>query len=166
MSFCPFGPGCPRLTVVLKAFSVDKFQGGKVATIMLLLLCNSFLYNYIYPCIYSYFFFFYLYQVLLWRYWWDILLFASVPVASLWGVASGWRWAPLLPKLKAPAASRAVAAVITLRVPFTWWPALLQFPSSFPVVAFLLLVSRATAGAWLLSLVHPQLPQRLARHCG
>lgn len=31
-----------------------------MATIMLLLLCYSFLYNYIYPCIYSYIFFLFL----------------------------------------------------------------------------------------------------------
>lgn len=102
-------------------------------------------------------------KFLLWRYWWDILLFASVPVASLGGVASGRRRTSLVPKLEAPSASGAIAAVITLRVTFTWWPALLEFPSPFPVMAFFLLVSRTTAGAWLLSLVHAQLAQWLAR---
>lgn len=134
-----------------------------MATIMLLLLCNSFLYNYIYPCIYSYIFLLIHIKFLLWRYWWDILLFASVPVASLRGVASCWRRAPLVPKLEAPGASGAIAAIITLRVTFTWWPALLEFPSPFPVMTLVLLISRTTAGAWLLSLVHAQLTQRLAR---
>lgn len=101
-------------------------------------------------------------KFLLWRYWWDILLFASVPVASLWGVASGRGRAPLVPELEAPGASGAVAAVVALRVTFTWRPALLAFPSPLPVVAFLLLVSGAAAGAHLLRLVYAQLAQRLA----
>lgn len=96
-------------------------------------------------------------KFLLWRYWWDILLFASVPVASLWGAASGWRRAPLVPKLEAPGASGAIAAVVALRVTFTWGPALLVFPFPLPVMAFLLLVSRIAAGALLLGLVHTQL---------
>lgn len=140
-----------------KHFSLEKFQGGKMATIMLLLLRNSFLYNYIYPCIYSYIFLLIHIKFLLWRDWWDILLFASVPVASLRGVASCWRWAPLVPKLEAPSAPGAIAAKITLRVTFTWWPALLEFPPSFLVMTFILLVSRTAAGAGLLSLVHAQL---------
>lgn len=53
MSFSPF-----FLDVLVlrsfKRFSLVKFQEGKVATIMLLLLCYSFLYNYIYPCVYIY----------------------------------------------------------------------------------------------------------------
>lgn len=158
----PISPGCPGL-VILKAFLWTSSRGGKVATIMLLLLCYSFLYNYIYPCIYSYIFFSIHIKFLLWRYWWDILLFASVPVASLWGAASGRRRAPLVPKLEAPGASGAIAAVVALRVTFTRWPALLAFPAALPVVAFLLLVSRTTAGARLLGLVHAQLAQRLAR---
>lgn len=88
-----------------------------------------------------------------------------MPVTPLRGVASGRRWASLVPELEAPSASGAVAAVIALRVTFTWWPALLELPSPLPVVAFLLLVSRAAAGARLLGLVHPQLAQRLAS-CG
>lgn len=96
-------------------------------------------------------------KFLLWRYWWDILLFASVPVAPLWGAASGRRGTPLLPELEAPAASGAVAAVVALRVPFTRGPALLAFPAPLPVVAFLLLVSGPAAGARLFSLVHTQL---------
>lgn len=102
---------------------------------------------------------------LLWRYWWDILLFASVPVTPLRGVASGRRRASLVPELEAPSASGAVAAVIALRVTFTWWSALLELPPPLPVVAFLLLVYRAAAGARLLGLVHPQLAQWLAS-CG
>lgn len=101
-------------------------------------------------------------KFLLWRYWGDILLFASVPVASLGGAASSRRRAPLVPKFEAPGASGAIAAVVALRVTFTWWPALLAFPATLPVVAFLLLVSRTAAGARLLSLVHAQLAQRLA----
>ena len=96
-------------------------------------------------------------EFLLWRYWWDILLFASVPVASLWGAASGHGRPPLVPVLEAPAASGAIAAVVALRVTFTRWPALLAFPSPLPVVAFLLLVSRTGAGARLLGLVDAQL---------
>lgn len=96
-------------------------------------------------------------KFLLWRYWWDVLLFASVPVASLWGGASGRRRAPLVSKLEAPVASGAVAAVVALRVTFTWWSALLEFPSPLPVVASLLLISRTAAGARLVSLVHAQL---------
>lgn len=113
--------------------------------------------------IYSYIFFSIHIKFLLWRYRWDILLFASVPVASLGGAALGRRRAPLVPKLEAPGASGAIAAVVALRVTFTRWPALLAFPSPLPVVAFLLLVSRSAAGAGVLSLVHAQLTQRLAR---
>lgn len=104
-------------------------------------------------------------KFLLWRYWWDILLFASVPVASLGGDASGRRLAPLVPELEAPSASGAVAAIVALRVTFTWWPALLAFPAALSVVALLVLVPWTAAGARLLGLVHAQLAQRLAR-CG
>lgn len=48
-------PGCPELTVIVKAFLWTSSR-GKVAT-MLLLLCYSF-YIFIYPCIYSYIFFY------------------------------------------------------------------------------------------------------------
>lgn len=156
---CPSSPGCPGLTVLLRAFL---WTSSEAATITLLLFCKSFLYNfiYIYPCIYSYIFF--CYEFLLWRYWWDILLFASVPVAALGGAASGLWLAPLIPKLKPPAASGAVVAVITLRVTFAGWPALLQFPAPFLVMALFLLVCRAAAGARLLRFIHTQLAQRLA----
>lgn len=102
-------------------------------------------------------------KFLLWRYRWDILLFASVPVASLGGDASGRRLAPLVPELEATGASGAVAAVVALRVTFTWRSALLAFPPALSVVAFLVLVSGTAAGARLLGLVHTQLAQRLAR---
>lgn len=121
---------------------------------MLLLLCISFLDNYIYIHVYIHTSFSIHIEFLLWRYWWDILLFASVPVASLGGVTSGRRRASLVPKLEAPSASGAIAAVINLRVTFTRRPALLEFPPPLPVMAFFLLVSGTTAGAWLLSLVH------------
>lgn len=57
MSFSLLVLGVPVL-MSFKSFSLVKFQEGKVATIMLLLLCYSFLKNYIYiflyiyPCIY------------------------------------------------------------------------------------------------------------------
>lgn len=147
-----------------------------MATIMLLLLSYSFLYNYIsmyiYLYIYSYIFFSSSFHVkivclfLLWRYRWDVLLFASVPVAPLWGAASVGGRAPLLPKLEPPRASGAVAAVVaSLRVTFTWRPALLALPPSLPVMTSLLLVCRTAAGARLLGLIHAQLTQRLARCC-
>ena len=96
-------------------------------------------------------------EFLLWRYWRDILLFASVPVASLRRAASGWRRAPLFPKLEAPVASGAVAAVVALRVTITWRSALLAFPPPLPVMDLLLLVSSNAAGALILSFVHTQL---------
>lgn len=94
---------------------------------------------------------------LLWRYWWDILLFASVPVAPLRGAASGRRRAPLVTELEAPVPSRAVAAVVALRVTFACRSALLVFPTPLPVVGLLLLVSGSSAGARLLGLVRAQL---------
>lgn len=95
-------------------------------------------------------------KFLFWRYWWDVLLFSSVPVSSLRGAASGWWRTPMVPELEAPSAPGTIAAVVALRVTFTWWPALLAFPSPLPVVASLVLVSRTAAGARLLGLVHTQ----------
>lgn len=66
-----------------------------------------------------------LYVSLLWRYGRDVLLFARVSGASLWGGASAERGAPLLlAELQAPAAGPGgpVAAVVALAV--TWRPAL------------------------------------------
>lgn len=85
-----------------------------------------------------------------------------MPVAALGGAASGLRLAPLIPKLKPPGASGAIVAVIALRVTFAGWPALLQFPATFFVMALFLLVCRAAAGARLLGFIHTQLTQRLA----
>lgn len=104
-----------------------------------------------------------LFSLLLWRYWGDILLFASVPVASLWGAAPGRGLAPLIPELEAPGPSGPVAAVEALRVTFARRPALLALPAALAVLALLLLVCRAAAGARLLRLVHTQLTQGLAR---
>lgn len=62
---------------------------------------------------------------LLWRYGRDVLLFARVSGASLWGGASTKRGAPLLlAELQAPAAGPwgPVAAVVALAI--TWRPAL------------------------------------------
>lgn len=94
-----------------------------------------------------------------------------MPVAPLRGVASGWRRASLVPELEASSAPGAIAAVIALRVTFTWRSALLQLPAALSVVAFLLFVAATTpaatgtTGAGLLGLVHPQLAERLAG-CG
>ena len=76
-----------------------------------------------------------------------------------------WRGAPLITELQAPGASRAIVAIVALglTLAFTRRPTFLAFPAALPVVALLLLVSRAIAGARLLCLVHPQLTQRLAR---
>lgn len=137
---------------------------------MLLLLLFIFIelhiYLYIYPCIYIYFFsvqlfFFSIIKFLLWRYWWDVLLFASVPVAPVRGATTDWRRAPLVPELKASRAPGTVAAVVTLRVTIAWLPALFAFPSPLPVQGFLLLVPGVTAGARLIRLVDAQLTQRL-----
>lgn len=158
----PISPGCPDLIVILKAFlwTSSRGEGGYHNVVAFMLFI--FIYLYISMYIFVHLFFPIHIKFLLWRYWWNILLFASVPVASLGGAASGWRRAPLVTKLEASGASGAIAAVVALRVTFSWRPALLAFPSPFLVVAFLLLVSRTTAGTRLLGLVHTQLAQRLA----
>lgn len=48
---CPSSPGCPGLTVLLRAFL---WTSSEAATITLLLFCKSFLYNYIYIYIHVY----------------------------------------------------------------------------------------------------------------
>lgn len=104
-------PGCPKLTITLKAFLWTSPR-GMVAT-MLLLLCYSFLYIYI-----SMYIFIHLFSILikslLWRYWGNILLFASVPIVALWGAASSLRGAPLVPELKTARPSGAIAPVVAL----------------------------------------------------
>lgn len=149
-SYCP-----------VTSFSLDKFRGGYHNVCCFSV--NHFLYNFIYIHEYIRTSFSVRSFFLLWRYWWDILLFAGVPVAALGGAASGLRLAPLIPKLQPAGASGAVVAVIALRVTFAGWPALFQFPAPFFVVAPFRLVCRAAAaGARLLRLIHTQLTQRLA----
>lgn len=104
-------PGCPKLIVTLKAILWTSSR-GKVAT-MLLLLCYSFLYIYI-----SMYIFIHLFSILtkslLWRYWGDILLFASVPIVPLWGAATSLRGTPLVPKLETSRPSGAITPVVAL----------------------------------------------------
>ena len=163
---CSLVPGCPQSYCHLKSFSLDKVPGAggggyhKVVAFIGYFFNIYILYIYLYIYIPTSFIIKFVF-VLLWRYRRDVLLFASVSVAPLWGASAGRLGASLVSELEAPGSPGSVSAVVALAVTVPRRSALLALPAALSVVGPFLLVLGAAAGAGLLRLIHPQLAQRL-----